>query len=495
MDRLIDIRKAPHMNFVGNLHLMGRVDGGGDPWSTRNINVGFYFESCGQMDVSFLHFNGFAIYGVETGPAGTNDNMSNFGHIEASRVGSGPRDGDAVRGQTTTFSARTDTGSANSFDQRSVLTVAAMHPVYMDGSQRCTEIRIGGTGRLYTVMEVNRGANTISVFPWIPGGVVAGNIEYYFGAAVCLRGSDSNLINIGTLSAQICGGGLDLQSLYGGTIGLIHCEGSGVALRIGRDPSSTILGLSIGRLYCEGTTKDIRLNSASATDLVIESASPMEWVKVESGAAVRDGGFVLGSQDLTGITINGQSARKRAGTNVPLDFNKILSDRQYVGASLTLNLTNPDVDLMRLFLLDGGLVTCRDVSTGCTSVTFAAGGGYTVNGGATAVFGPFTEPVTFSAYINGTNWVVNPLNARFNGSATYDAPSIAGGGQTSTTVTVTGAAVGDLVTAVSFGVSTGGLIVTAQVTAANTVTVWLDNNTAGAIDLASTTVKVRVERA
>lgn len=82
----------------------------------------------------------------------------------------------------------------------------------------------------------------------------------------------------------------------------------------------------------------------------------------------------------------------------------------------------------------------------------------------------------------------------FNGSATYDAPSIAAGGSTSTTVTATGAAVGDLVEAVSFGVSTAGLVVTAQVTAANTVTVWLYNPTAAAINLASTTLRVKVRK-
>lgn len=83
----------------------------------------------------------------------------------------------------------------------------------------------------------------------------------------------------------------------------------------------------------------------------------------------------------------------------------------------------------------------------------------------------------------------------FNGSATYDAPSIAAAGSSSTTVTVTGAVVGDLVEGVSFGVSTAGLVVTAQVTAANTVTVWLYNPTAAAINLASTTLRVRVKKA
>lgn len=80
----------------------------------------------------------------------------------------------------------------------------------------------------------------------------------------------------------------------------------------------------------------------------------------------------------------------------------------------------------------------------------------------------------------------------YEGSKTYDAPSIATLASTTTTVTVTGAAVGDFVDSVSFGLSLAGLQVTGEVTAANTITLTLQNPTAAAIDLASTTVRVRV---
>lgn len=78
-----------------------------------------------------------------------------------------------------------------------------------------------------------------------------------------------------------------------------------------------------------------------------------------------------------------------------------------------------------------------------------------------------------------------------DGSATWDAGSIADGDEEVKEVTVTGAAIGDFVLA-SLGVDVVDLAVAAQVTATNTVTVSLLNNTGGAIDLASTTVYVRV---
>jgi hypothetical protein len=79
----------------------------------------------------------------------------------------------------------------------------------------------------------------------------------------------------------------------------------------------------------------------------------------------------------------------------------------------------------------------------------------------------------------------------FVGKATYDAPSINAGASTSSTVTVTGAAVGNEVT-VTFSVSLAGLLLTSYVSSANTVTFVLYNPTGGAIDLGSATVRAVV---
>lgn len=78
-----------------------------------------------------------------------------------------------------------------------------------------------------------------------------------------------------------------------------------------------------------------------------------------------------------------------------------------------------------------------------------------------------------------------------DGSATWNAASIADGDEEVTEVTVTGAALGDFAIA-SFSIDITDLTLSAAVTAANTVTVQLLNNTGGAIDLASGTVYARV---
>lgn len=79
----------------------------------------------------------------------------------------------------------------------------------------------------------------------------------------------------------------------------------------------------------------------------------------------------------------------------------------------------------------------------------------------------------------------------FNGSSTWDPASVGAGSSVSTTVSVVGAALGDHVVP-SFSLSLSGLVLTAYVSATDVVTVVLSNPTAGAINLSSGTLRVRV---
>lgn len=81
-----------------------------------------------------------------------------------------------------------------------------------------------------------------------------------------------------------------------------------------------------------------------------------------------------------------------------------------------------------------------------------------------------------------------PLSA----SATYDPPSLAAGVGVTTTVGVTGAAMGNYVT-VGFSLDLQGITLTGYVSVTNTVAVRFQNGTAGTIDLGSGVINVRVE--
>jgi hypothetical protein len=76
-------------------------------------------------------------------------------------------------------------------------------------------------------------------------------------------------------------------------------------------------------------------------------------------------------------------------------------------------------------------------------------------------------------------------------SETWDASSISDGDEEAQDVTVPGASLGDFVMS-SFSLDVADLMLTSAVTAANTVTAVLANNTGGAINLSSGTLRVRV---
>lgn len=82
---------------------------------------------------------------------------------------------------------------------------------------------------------------------------------------------------------------------------------------------------------------------------------------------------------------------------------------------------------------------------------------------------------------------VIPFVATVNLGNAVDAATV------SADITVTGAALGDLVR-VAIGVDVADLTVDAHVTAANTVTVTVNNNTGTAVNLAETTFKGIVEK-
>lgn len=82
--------------------------------------------------------------------------------------------------------------------------------------------------------------------------------------------------------------------------------------------------------------------------------------------------------------------------------------------------------------------------------------------------------------------------AVYVGSATYDPISLVDGAGVTTTITVPGASLGDIVQGVSFSLDIQGITVTAAVTAANTVSVRFQNETTATIDLASGTLTARV---
>lgn len=92
------------------------------------------------------------------------------------------------------------------------------------------------------------------------------------------------------------------------------------------------------------------------------------------------------------------------------------------------------------------------------------------------------------------NFLTDCFSKFFTGSGTLDSDNKADGAGDSDTITVTGVALGDIVVGFSLGVDLAGISATAYVSAADTVTIRLQNESGGPVNLASTTVKVVVGR-
>lgn len=85
----------------------------------------------------------------------------------------------------------------------------------------------------------------------------------------------------------------------------------------------------------------------------------------------------------------------------------------------------------------------------------------------------------------------NVVGIDISGSAAYDPPSLADGAGVTTTVAAVGAVLGDFAL-VSFSLNLQGISVTAYVSAPDVVSVRLQNETGGVLDLAAGTLAVKV---
>jgi hypothetical protein len=79
-------------------------------------------------------------------------------------------------------------------------------------------------------------------------------------------------------------------------------------------------------------------------------------------------------------------------------------------------------------------------------------------------------------------------------SETHDFGSLADAAGETGSLTAPGVALGDYCSAISLGVSLAGMTLTCYVSAANTVSYRLQNESGGVLDLASTTVYVLVRK-
>ncbi len=130
---------------------------------------------------------------------------------------------------------------------------------------------------------------------------------------------------------------------------------------------------------------------------------------------------------------------------------------------------------------------CRTAATGLDGRVSALEASNTIVVGDITTLGATVASQGTTLALHTAHLALLPTS-RLSGSKAYNPPNLIAAATTTTTVTVTGAALG-MAAEASFSLDITGLIMTAYVDSANSVTVVLTNPTLGAIDLANGVLK------
>lgn len=225
--------------------------------------------------------------------------------------------------------------------------------------------------------------------------------------------------------------------------------------------------------YQEGICRDLRLIGCHSA----VNASDGFWIS---------GGKSVSLTDCFSIQNNGHGYYIQSGSNIKL-----------LGCEATNNSQVSDVSR------DGIYVSTSNVRViGCRSgdymftlankqrygLTIAAASDYVFEA-SNDLSGNTTGPLNYAS-----TEANNQIEYRFQGSKTYDPGSLSDGQGETTTVTVSGARLGDYASA-SFSLNISGITLTAYVSANDTVTVRFQNESGGTVDLASGTLRAIVRKA
>lgn len=310
-----------------------------------------------------------------------------------------------------------------------------------------------------------------------------------------------NVIQANTLDSEIQYIRQDIRERLSDIFGL-------TALEFAADPflakSVVLKGSATSKIIPGATSLSLRNNADSADNLIIIDAGVATFRNTVNAPT-----FV---GNLTGNASTASNVAANALTGNTLAAGVTASSLTSVGVLTSLAVTGGITGASFTGAVIGNSSTATALQTprningvafdGTANITVTAAAG-TLTGAALAAgvtASSLTSVGTLGAVtVTGLADVGNikvgsgvAITSILSGSRTYDIPSIAAGGFDSFTITVPGAAVGDLAVFDNQQVTTNLLILQAKVTSANTVTVYCYNWTAGAIDAPSTTYKILV---
>lgn len=482
---------------------------GGTLYSARTCRLGCEISRSGRARFGGFYCRYYRYGGVlVTSETKGNTSAVELGIVRGNLCGTGSRA--ANSSLSATWSNRTDTGTQFSGSQKSTVDVDVMPPA--DLLTERDDIWVRYNDAVYRVTDMDDVAGTISTTPWLELGETTGTFDYIVGGALLIKGSDAGIVGADMVDAINCGVGVDMMSLYGPNISRVINQNNGIGINIGLRFDSAMVTCNIGSLYSEGNTCDIYQLTSTTSDggWVVGAEYAINYNKCLTNStrgndgSLRYGDFIVMLQRTGQIKSFEKQGRNRseASTSRPITLlNTKCETETYLRNSWTFRVDLSGADFNRLYGYDSKRLVIigtgtNGAPTGTITFNQESGMTATINGGTTASFTGFKGPAVFTLYYDydDDNVTVACSSLELKGEATYDPASLADGASATTTVTVTGAELGDFAKA-SFDNDLQGVTIAAWVSAADTVSVKFTNNTGGVIDLASGTLAARVEKA
>ena len=495
IDTLFNIDYGQDLTWNGILRLGGT---GNQVYTKRTCNHGLKIGGTTSRarfrGVVARNFKQTGIY------AYAGSTLTNFGDVRVSNIASGFTT-QPTYNLSSTFSDPVNSGTSGSTTQYTTITVATLPP-----EDLITECMVSIGGQPYYVQAIDRENSTLQVFPWLDLNNTETNLTYIFGAGVYMTSGDASVLRFTQIDAVRCGVAVWHGSLYPPVIDNLVSQYCGVGQILGIYPTRAMVGGQVNGYYCENNNIDLlKLTRSGGMNFYISSQYAFNYAKVKYAGAPRDTNNALLHQyaNLLGVSIELNSFEKFSRGLVASTLGINVTDlasryRIYSGNSKNINIGTPNLDVHNAYGYDSYTLvyvgTNGSAPTG--TFTFNAPSGYTVNGQSSVSFSNFSSTAVFHVIlvVGANNFVVSCSGQQAvskSSSVTYDPPSIASGAAVTTTVTLAGAAVGDIVQA-AFSQYNADIEISAVVSAANTVTVKFKNTGAAAVDLASGTLTVKL---
>ncbi|HEX8642025.1 MAG TPA: hypothetical protein VF704_12845 [Allosphingosinicella sp.] len=525
MDRLI------YMHYMKDCRFHGRWLLRGSPASETGLEypdrlvtgVGIFLVDCRGVHFEALTCQRFWYAAVQADPA-TNNSMVTIDKLIAYYIGSGGV-GDVganptVQSLVATYSNPVNSGLASDIGQRTTITVPTnkLPPADIVAVAGATSVntlpilvRIAGDSRPYRVTSINWSTGAVNLYPWLDANVATtGTLEWIWGGAVGLHGNDCNCWQIEQLELKYVGIGLVVASTQGPTVNSFVIQNdSGIGLLVGEtaDSNNSGNGTFITGFYME----DVQEHFVSIADFAdsrnsgfIASEYTLDLSRMFAIAAPRDANNALTSRAIKQWVFqsSGEFLNYKDGPDLselqPGGNQDVLFVRSN-GRTITLQADSRKAVLFNYTRLTVVVMGSGPNGTPTGTVTFDLGvATHSLNGvvDGSVSFSGFDGPAVFAVYYNAAGAyevAVISGKAGLSASKTWDPPSLAPGAAASTTLTLTGAALGDGIN-VSFNKALQGLQLTGSVSAADTVEAVLSNSTAATINLASGTLKAAIVR-